>query len=670
MRTVSEAYKQAVRAKELHTSITGTIQTSGRVYELPDRIILPGSLSINRKAINRSSFEYGAAVTSEMNLSILMDADRYSMYGAVIELWLHTRLPDNTEENMKLGIWNVSECTKTKKIIRYKCYDNMLLFDEDITDDTTGSVYDLLIYACDKCGVTLAQTEAEIQALVNGTMQCRVQADDIRTYRDLICYIGMITCTFAKIDEEGRLIMQTFGKSAADELIKRQVLASTISDFKSSYKGVTARFIADSNYAPYQVIDETLSGLILDMGDIPIVRGLPETKNQVLSNILNDLKGIIYTPVELSIIGNPAIEPGDMLTVRNANLTNDDVITLVTSITWNYHGQMKIVSAGSNPRLATVKDKSQKQIASMESAISDKNVVILSYTNAKDYTIKQTLVEIAEINYTTYESSKPIFLMTVQFELDLDGMVEFNLFNGLVAIPHASYRGFYPAGEHFVTIFYPDSSEENERKNLRVLARTYRKEDSFIREQAADIATLHNAIEAIKKTSNFGSLTFAKEEADMTEPTLTIRAQEIKAVAYAQGISTKAEWDGELEFTDYTTLIPLLSTSVVSFMDTVRGGLDVPIPEGPADTFTLITLSSVAVSEFNANAGINEVIENYIVQPDKANYYSYDRQFVVVEDAYRLRTIYEEQAGYDENNIARLEIDNTVFQKVEEVKVT
>lgn len=671
MRNVSKAYKNAVTAKELHTRITGTIQTAGRVYELTDRLIIPGSLSISRKAINRSSFEYGAAVTSELNLSILMDTDRYSMYGAIIVLWLHTRLTDDTEETMKLGTWNVSECTKTKKIIQFKCYDNMLLFDEAVMDDTTGSVYELLTFTCEKCGAELAQTEAEIQALVNGTMQLRVQEDDISTYRDLICYIGMVTCTFARINEDGKLVMQPFGKKPEGELIKRQVLASKISDFKSSNMGVTARFIADSNYAPYAVTDETLTGLILDMGDIPIVRGLPETKYQVLTNILNDLKSIIYTPVELSITGNPAIEPGDMITVKNANLTEDDIVTLITSTTWTYHGQMKLVSAGSNPRLATVKDKNQKQIESMETAISDKSVVLLSYTNSKDYIIRQTLVEIAEISYTTYENSKPIFLMTVQFELDLDGIVEFSLFNGLVAIPHAVYKGYYQAGEHFVTIFYPDSSEENERRNLRVLARAYRNENSIIRKQTAELKTLQNAIEAVKTTADLSKLTYVTAEPDTTEPTLTIGAQEIKAILYAQGISTKAEWDGDLEFTDYIPLVLLTGTGIQPFHERTGTWQDVPVPPALSERLALISLTSVTVSAFSADMVMNEVIDNYIVNTDKADYYNYNKKFVSIDAGkYSLKTVYEQQAGYGENNIARLEIDNTVYQEVREVDVT
>lgn len=175
MRNVSEAYQQAVIAKELNTRITGTVTTPGRIYSFDDSIVVPGSLSISRKAISNSNFQYGAAVASEANLTLILpDADRYSMYDAVMELHHYTALPGGSEEHIKLGVWNVSECTKSKKLVTFKCYDNMLRFDNDIVDDTTADAYNLLLYACEKCGVEPAQTEDQIHALPNGNLQLRV----------------------------------------------------------------------------------------------------------------------------------------------------------------------------------------------------------------------------------------------------------------------------------------------------------------------------------------------------------------------------------------------------------------------------------------------------------------------------------------------------------------
>lgn len=674
MRTVSDLYKEAVISREQHTRIAGTVKTSGRIYEINDSIVSPGSLSINRKAVNRSSFEYGTAVTSEMNITLILpDADRYSMYDSVIELYLYTLLSDGTEEEMKLGTWNVSECTKSKKILAFKGYDNMLRFDEDITEDTVGSVYDMIVFACDRCGVELAQTQEEIESLINGQTIIKVLSDEVVTYRDLLCYIGMVTCTFAKIDEDGKLVMQTWSHESDAELIKRQVLSSKISDFQSIYSGVEARFIAEQNYAPYSVNDSTISGLVLEMGDIPIVRGISETKYQLLENIFDDLKQVVYTPSELSIVANPAIEPGDLITIRNANLTDDDVVTLITSITWNYHGAMKLISAGSNPKLASAKDKSTKQIESIESTVAGKDVIILSYTNASNYEIKQEYVEIVDISYTTVEGCKPIFLMTVQFSIGLDGIVEFALYNGLVAIPHATYSEYYLSGQHFVTIFYPDTAEEQERKNLRVLVRAYKQESSLVRNQEADIATLQNAIDAIKTATDLSSLTYTVVEPDDTEPTVSIAAQEVKAIIYAQGISTKAEWDGDLEFTDYIGLVEITNSTMIQFNDGMKTEFYTPISNGMAENISLIALNNTTVLAFTESFIENEVIDNYTIEPAKAEFYQYNKQYVNTEDTFSLKTVYEYQSKeetIDSGKMVAVEIDLTVFASVVSLEVT
>lgn len=669
MRIVSEGYKQAVIGPEIYTRLEGKLTAGSRIYDITDAIIMPGSLSINRKAINRNSFEYGAVVASEASITLILpNADRYTMYDAGLDLTLYTLLPDGTEEALHLGTWNISECTKTKKYLALKAYDNMLRFDQIIEEDTVGGIFDILKFACDRCGVKLSQTREDIEALPNGKTQIRVRAEEIETYRDLISYIAMITCTFAKINDNGKLILQPFGKDAVRGIITRQVMSSSISDFQTVYSGVKARFIADTNYAPYDIVDNT-GFLILDMGDIPIVRGLPENKYDVLKNILSDLKQIRYTPAELSILGDPSIEPGDMLTVHHANLTDDDVVTLVTSTTWNLHGTMKVVSAGSNPRIAAAKDKNTKQLMSMESKMDAKDVIILRYTNARSYNINQTYTEIVDMSFTTLEGCRPIFLCTVPYAVDTDGIVEFALYNGLAPVPHAAYKEYVLPGEHFASIFYPMSGDADERKNIRILARAYKQEGSKIRAMAADLQTLKNMISAIQTTSDLSKLSYDTVQPDDTAPLLTIAEQEIKAVIYAQGIETRTEWNGDLDLMDHMEPIPMISTSNMSFSDPVSAQIADPMRQDVRQHISLTEIRSTGFSLFQATAGVDEVIQNYIIDPANAEAYEYDARFVAIEEgSFRLKQEYIYEGSY-KDNIASVAIDCADYAEVMEVKI-
>lgn len=668
MRDTSSAYKEAVIGPELHTSISGTIRTATQTYVITDNIVIPGSVTISRKAINQSSFEYGAAVSSEATISLLLSADRYAMYDAELCLNLHTQLPDGTEEVLKLGTWNISECTRTTKILQYKAYDNMLRFDVDIVDDTTGYAYDLLKYACDKCGVPLGQSQSEIAGFVNSDVMLKIAADEVETFRDVICYVAMLTCSYAMINEDGKLVLRTFQKEPCMNLVKRQVLTSTISDYKSQYRGVKARFIADQNYAPYEVIEEGF-GLVLDMGDIPILKGgVPEVKTEVLTKILNELKQVIYTPASMTMLQNAAIEPGDMLLVKNANLTEEDVTILVTSVTWNYHGSMSLVSAGSNPRLASVKDKSSKQLSQMETTVLNREYTVLTYENAENYTIKQEYIEVAGISYTTSASCRPIFMMTVSFTLDYDGVVEFALYNGLVAIPHAAYKQIYSSGVHFASIFYVDTADENERKNLRVLAKVKADESSVYRRQAADIATLKNAILAMQAASDVNA-SYTTESVDMTEPTLVIDIQSVRAALWSQGIGGKAEWDGDLEFADGVNVIDVCGMEISEFNDAISTWLDVPKTSVITEMMPLVDMESMTVLSYNSNIGFNEVIKQYILDTSKANQYIYDSKFVDISNGFRLQSNYYILGEYDESGIATIELDTTIYQTVFSIEI-
>lgn len=668
MRNTSSAYKKAVIGPELHTSISGTIKTAAQTYAITDKLVIPGSVTISRKAINQSSFEYGAAVASEATISLLLPADRYAMYDAELCLNLHTQLPDGTEEVLKLGTWNVSECTRSTKVLQYKAYDNMLRFDADIMDDTTGYAYDLLKYACDKCGVAIGQTQSEIATFVNADVMLKVAADEVETYRDMICYVAKLTCSYAMIDVDGRLVLRTFQKEPCMSLIKRQVLTSAISDYKSQYRGVKARFIADQNYAPYEVIEEGV-GLVLDMGDIPILKGgVPEVKTAVLTKILNELKQMVYTPANITMLQDAAIEPGDMLLVKNANLTEEDVTILVTSVTWNYHSSMSLVSAGSNPRLASVKDKSSKQLSQMETTILNRELTVLTYENAEIYAVKQEYVEVASISYTTSASCRPIFMMTVSFTLDYDGVVEFALYNGLVAIPHTSYKQLYSSGVHFASIFYVDTADENERKNLRILAKVKADESSVYRKQAADIETLKNAISAIQAASDVNA-PYTTKSVDVTEPTLTVDIQSLRAVLWSQGIGSKAEWDGDLEFTDTIDEVVEISGIISEFNDVISTWLDVPKTSVITEEMPSIGMEGMTVLSYNSNIGFNEVIEQYIVDTSRAGQYIYESKYVNISDGFRLQSNYYMQGEYDESGIATIELDTTIYQTVSGIEI-
>lgn len=78
--------------------------------------------------------------------------------------------------------------------------------------------------------------------------------------------------------------------------------------------------------------------LTMNLGVNPLLQfGLSETRKMLLTNILNDISVIRYVPFDSTTIGNPAFDPGDVITFRRQ--ADSKQITAVTGITIKINGK-------------------------------------------------------------------------------------------------------------------------------------------------------------------------------------------------------------------------------------------------------------------------------------------------------------------------------------------
>ena len=703
MYNVSDNFKSTIKSQNRKSTIYGVLKTTnGTEYLLNDGNIIKDSLYITNQIVNNSKLCFGAVYAGECGLVINSTIDRYSLFGATIALNFLLELEDGTDERLPLGVFTVDTPERIGSKIKLTAVDNMSKFDISVNEDVNGTWYELLLYISKKCGVELAQTQAELEALhINATNQnYTIQQDKIDTYRDALSYLCMVVCANATIDNTGKLKIVQYATSACDSNNKATRLNNCkFSDYTTRYAGVKARFIANENYAPYEASNPDIKGLTLDLGDIPIVGGTVDSKHDTVEAIMETLTQIAYVPATLYIASNPAYELGDMITCENVNNTSNSVNVYVMSYKYNYRKKETINCYGDNPLLQNIKDKNDKHFSSVESQLSSKDMVIINATNAKDITIGQELKEIVTLNFSVNADCRPICIFTVPFSIDTDGYVEFGLYNGLVALENATYKGYYEAGEHFATFMYLDDMKKSDRRSLRVLVRCYADTTSAIRVQDARIRTLEKRsnvpeidifpqdksmweqgglasadgsnidsttrirscfvpIKAGQKykctadssyqiltrhymanktyrgteTTTFASADFEfttdatdkyirfivrnssdatitvdaldnicwscepvieveEQPVDTTEPTVTITASAIKAIAYTQGINGgKGEWDGTLEFKDEFKNILLSDASVVAFRDNVTTSTQVPTKSSFSERFIPINI--------------------------------------------------------------------------------
>ena len=672
MYNVSDKFKTALKSSSRNSSIYGTLTTiKGDIFPLDDSSIIRDSLYITNQIVNNNKLTFGAVYAGECGLVINSTIDRYSLFGAKIELNFLLRFEDGTEELLPLGVFYVDTPERIGSKIKLIAVDNMSKLDVTVDEDVNGTWYELLSYISAKCGVELAQTQAELEALhINTTSQTyTIQQEKIDTYRDALAFMCMIICANATIDNAGKLKIVQYATTPCDSNDRNNRLNNCkFSDYTTRYAGITARFFANENYAPYTAVDEDIDGLVLNLGDIPIVGGTADSKNETIQAMLDTLKLIEYVPATLYISSNPAYELGDMIECNNINNTTDSVNTYVMAYKYDYRKKETINCYGDNPLLQNIKDKSNNiNTSDIEAQIASKDMVIINATNVNDITIGQILDDVVTLNFSVHSDCRPICIFTIPFNIDVDGYVEFSLYNGLVALENATYKGYYEKGSHFASFMYLDDMKQGERHSIRVMVRCYADITSATRTQEARLKALENGWSLIVA----GTPTDIEPvPVDTTEPVVTIAQLEVKAIAYTQGIdSGKGEWDGTLEFTDEFGSIPLSNVTFEAFNDTVEFSQLIPVPIEFAETFTSIPLSNVTLSEFIETMAVNPVIKNYVFDTSNG---TYDSDYVTADDVYMLKTEYEftsTEQTIDSGRMCVVSIDTTPFVSVESVVI-
>lgn len=676
MYNVSEKFKSAVKTSNRKSSIYGVLTTANDVeYLLNDANIIKDSLYITNQIVNNNKLTFGAVYAGECGLVINSTIDRYSLFGAKIELNFLLELADDTTETLPLGVFYVDTPERIGSKIKLTAVDNMSKFDIPVNEDVNGTWYEMLEYITNKCGVELAQTQEELEALhINATNQeYTIMQERMDTYRDALSYLAMIICANATIDNTGKLKIVQYATEACDSNDRNTRLNNCkFSDYTTRYAGVTARFVANENYARYTSSNPDIDGLMLDLGDIPIVGGTNDGKNATVKAMMDTVTQIAYVPSTLHIASNPAYELGDMIKCENVNNTNDSVNTYVMAYKYDYRKKETINCYGENPLLQNIKDKSNNfNTSELEAQIASKDMVIVNATNIDTITIGQTLDDVVTLNFAVNTDCRPIVLCTVPFSIDLDGYVEFSLYNGLVPLENATYKGYYEAGEHFATFMYLDDITQGSRHSIRVMVRCYADVTSATRVQDARLKTLENGWQLIQGGAE--DLTNEPVEVDTTEPTVTIAELAVKAIAYTQGIDGgKGEWDGTLEFTDVFNVISLENAGIAPFNADVSIDQLTPTSAGITDIFGNIQLSNVGIVGFSTSIDVTEIILNYIFNTSNTGAYDYNARYVDVADTFKLKTSYEYdliEESIDSGYLSVVEVDTSNFVTVESVVV-
>ena len=439
MYPVSEAFLRAVQGNTRKYYWTGKITTvAGVEYSFTQEDIVKGSGYITAQCCGNSEIELGAVYAAEMGISLFLDIDRYTLEDAKVELTYHLRLADGSYEAVPMGIFEVSEANRTAHVLELKAYDYMLRFDRDFNGfETIGTAYGMMALCSTACGVELAQSQAEIDALPNGSELLSIYPEnDIETYRDVLYFTAQVLGGFFCINRDGKLEFRQYGNMPVMEILQKHRFSSSFSDFVTRYTAVSSTNLRTQT-AEYYALEED-DGLTMNLGINPLLQfGLEETREELCRNILVALSVVNYVPFDSDTIGNPALDLGDVLTFSGGQADSQQ-ITCVTSFTVKIGGRQSLKCVGKNPRLSQAKSKNDKNISGLLNQIEAGKIGIHTFTNASAYTLGETNVRIISIEFASKEENHAQFFGQVVVDAAAKAVERSANASGTIVVPFPS----------------------------------------------------------------------------------------------------------------------------------------------------------------------------------------------------------------------------------------
>lgn len=392
MYNVSNAYKVAMAKPVQQGKLSGTIASAKGSWSVDytENNIEKGSFSLTNQCSGNDNVEIGTVYTAELDC-VFMDVgiERYQWLDAVLTPSHSLRLGDGTYEAVPLGVYIIKEANWVKNGVEIKAYDNMVKLDKTCNIKTMqGSIFSFLSMAALTCKIELAQTEQEIQALPNGDADLTLFVEnDIETWRDLVSWCAQTTGTFATMNRQGKLELRQYKTEPVDEIgWERRINGAKFSDYATRYTGMSCVNIAEKSTTYYNIIPD--DGLTYNLGSNPLLQtGFEDIITAQRRAILDALTIIDYVPFEVSMIGTPAYDLGDIIVFKDG-IADEDQISCITKYDWKYGGDYSITGVGQNPDLASARSKNDKNLTGIMKSGEENKIQYYSFTNADDIKIE------------------------------------------------------------------------------------------------------------------------------------------------------------------------------------------------------------------------------------------------------------------------------------------
>lgn len=519
MYQVSEEYLKQTKRKVQTFRLAGTVNK----IAFTNHDILSGSFTITNQCSEQNDVKIGSVYIGELKCTFKPDLQVPDWTNAQIIVSEGLLIDGTAWEDVPLGVYTVSEANDTEYGVDITAYDNMARFNRSCSVDITiGTPYELLTLACTTCEAELGMTQAEVDALPNGTESLSLYTEnDIETWQDFVFWVAQATGTIATMDREGKLVLRSYTQNVVDTLTNHnRFTGSKFSKFETRYSGLSCVNMADDTTS-YCGSDPD-NYLTYNLGSNPFLQyGVDSYKEQIRRAVLTALLQIDYVPFETSCLCGAMYDLGDI--IRCTDGIAPGKLGCVMMYDYTFNGGYKITGFGSDPALATAKSKTDKNLEGLRNNVSTNEILFFNYENASAIQIDDGESKaIIDIRFTSSVSIGVLFqaeilLEATATEADVIGTIEYTL-NDVTIIgynPTETWKN----GKHILSLMYMLMIEENSINRWMV-----------------------------KLNIAGGSIAIAQ----------------VRAVIYGQGLVGTIEWDGFITVEEKLTQIAVLDSLTVS----------------------------------------------------------------------------------------------------------
>ena len=409
MYSVPDGYLAAIRAPTRTDRLAGKLTlTNGTTIALNDSAVISGSLSVDNQCVSSQELTFGSVYMGQASLQLRTELTSAAFYNAALEIDYEIKLADGSWYTLPVGRYTVAEAERSAAVVSLTAYDNMLKLEQNLSGSVIqGDAYTMLTQIAEACGVELGQTEAEIKALsANAELLRQLDSTyNVSSWRDCAGAIAQLLAGFATCDRLGRLVIHQFAETPCVTLGESARSSVKVSDFSCHYAALTIETSEDS----YTAGTEGDTGLAMTISDMPLAEsGLASAKQGICDAVYAKLCKLDYTPMTVTLPGDPALELGDRLTVPTKDGAPQ---TLVTHLVWKFRGTQTLKGVGKNPYL-TGTTRTDTRLRSLQKQTAANKVIYYSFSNGSDLVVRGDGAEIgaANLTFVTTQNTSAMFL--------------------------------------------------------------------------------------------------------------------------------------------------------------------------------------------------------------------------------------------------------------------